>query len=176
MIMSEQENHRLLIMRHAKSDWNTGTERDFDRPLSHRGRRDALKMASWLSGEGLTPGLLVSSPALRTLQTSEIIVRELGLNRDIVIRETQIYEAGLNDLLNVVDRYAGRDDNILLIGHNPGVDSLVSFLAEEEPARTATGKLMTTAALAILHYGPEGITTSEGSARLHRLVRPRELP
>ena len=31
----------LLLLRHAKSDWESGFLNDFDRPLAKRGRQDA---------------------------------------------------------------------------------------------------------------------------------------
>ncbi|MEX2352551.1 MAG: histidine phosphatase family protein [Gammaproteobacteria bacterium] len=173
--MSRQASHRLFIMRHAKSDWNAGIDRDFDRPLSKRGIRDALKMADWMSEQNIRPDLLISSPSLRTRETAGIILSKSEMNPENVIWEQQLYEAGLNDLLGIVERYAGTADSILLIGHNPGVDSLLSLLAGEEPARTASGKLMTTAALAILDYGSSRITVKPGAGRLHRLIRPGDL-
>lgn len=44
----------LLIMRHAKSAWDSG-DSDFDRPLSDRGERDAPRMAAWIAEHNLAP-------------------------------------------------------------------------------------------------------------------------
>ena len=57
------KGRRLLIMRHAKSDWGTPGEPDFDRPLAKRGQRDAPRMGEWLRAQGLVPDLVLASPA-----------------------------------------------------------------------------------------------------------------
>lgn len=49
----------LLILRHAKSDWDSGAGTDFDRPLSRRGKHDAPRIGAWLYREGLVPDYVV---------------------------------------------------------------------------------------------------------------------
>ncbi len=57
-------SRHLLLLRHAKSAWNTGAAKDFDRPLANRGERDAPTMGKWLKKQGLVPDTVISSPAL----------------------------------------------------------------------------------------------------------------
>ena len=63
----------LLLMRHAKSDWGNLALDDFERPLNKRGRKAAAKMAQWLSLNAPPIEAIVSSPAKRARQTTEII-------------------------------------------------------------------------------------------------------
>jgi len=172
--MTMVENHKLIIMRHAKSDWSTDAGSDFDRPLSGRGDRDAPRMAAWLADQGLVPGLILSSPALRTKQTVLAVVEKLQIPEQEIVWEPSIYEASLSQLLDVLDRYSSAADCVLLMGHNPGLDSLVEYLSDTAPDYRR-GKLMTTAAVAVLDFGDKGISTREHSAQLEMLVRPKDL-
>jgi phosphohistidine phosphatase len=174
--MTSEQNHQLLIMRHAKSDWNVQYSRDFDRPLSKRGLSNAEMMGQWLSDSGLIPDRVVSSPARRAEQTSALVLKTMKLDQIKVIRDERIYEAGLGDLLKVIDEHREEAQRLLLVGHNPGMDSLVQYLAMNKPQTTLSGKLMTTAAIAVLDYGDGAISTNDRSATLVELMRPKELP
>ena len=71
----------LLIIRHAKSDWDNSSLNDFDRPLNKRGKRDAPEMAKRLLGKKISIDAFVSSPALRAFTTCKIIAQEYGIKR-----------------------------------------------------------------------------------------------
>ena len=60
---------RLIVMRHAKSSWNSPAHSDHERPLNGRGRRDAPKIGAALVERGWTPELVLSSDAQRTRET-----------------------------------------------------------------------------------------------------------
>ena len=162
-------------MRHAKSDWSTLADGDFTRPLAKRGLKNAPRMGQWLASQAFKPELLVSSPAERAKQTVLAVAEQLNTPEEKVNWDPRIYEATLHDLLAVLDDYAVQSDSILLVGHNPGLDSLVEYLSRERPVYSSSGKLMTTAAIAVLDFGDQGISTREHSAQLEMLVRPKEL-
>ena len=61
----------LILVRHAKSDWPENTD-DFDRPLAESGLQDAVKMSNFLKNQNIAIDKMVSSPALRALNTCEI--------------------------------------------------------------------------------------------------------
>ena len=77
---------KLLIIRHAKSDWNNPDLRDFDRPLNERGERNAPEMAKRLIKNDLVPQLLVSSPAVRALTTAELFAQVLGFDKKAIVQ------------------------------------------------------------------------------------------
>lgn len=167
-------SRNLLIMRHAKSDW-TANLADFDRPLNRRGLKDAKKMGIWLKKQKFCPELVISSPAQRTRQTIEIVCRQLGKDNTDIVWDERIYEASLNDLLKVVSKHGKNAGCLLLVGHNPGLDHLVNHLSKDPVPHNAGGKLMTTAAIAVLEFGKAGISVRQGSGRLMNLARPKEL-
>src|SRR5689334_13732267 len=65
--------HQLLLLRHAKSSWDDPKLPDHERPLNARGRRAAAAMRGAMRELGLTPDIVLVSPARRTMQTLEIL-------------------------------------------------------------------------------------------------------
>ena len=119
---------KLLIVRHAKSDWETGIT-DFNRPLNNRGIRVAQKMAVVLKDEGVSLDSVICSPAKRTQQTAQLLLNGVFDRTNIILKES-IYEGTFFKLLNLINNDV--DDSVatlMLIGHNPGVTELVDYLS-----------------------------------------------
>ena len=168
-------HHRLIIMRHAKSDWSTDAKTDFDRPLRKRGRKSAASIATWLKKNNIVPDVITCSPAKRAKDTALIVCKNLEIPSSIIKYDERIYESSLAELLDVVTDF-GRDAvNFLLVGHNPGLDDLLNYLSMETPQRNGSGKLMTTAAVAILDFGSGPVNAKRKGAKLVQLVRPKDL-
>jgi phosphohistidine phosphatase len=113
----------LYLVRHAKSDWETG-QADFDRPLNKRGRRDAPEMGRRLKERGPLPELIVCSPAQRAVETLELL--ELGI--ETVFNEA-IYEASAGELLDIIQQLDDGMESVMLIGHNPSMTWLAGLLS-----------------------------------------------
>ncbi len=171
--MSIEPARELLLLRHGKSDWSADYQDDFDRPLAARGRKAIKRVARRASELGWSIERAVSSPALRARQSAERFCRQVGLPRERIRWEPRIYEAGLDELLAVLAELAAEPGPLVLVGHNPGFEELLEHLCAEPPPRSASGKLLPTAALARLAL-PAG-PPAAGTARLLGLLRPREL-
>ena len=165
----------LLILRHAKSDWDSSTPSDFDRPLTKRGKRDAPKVGIWLHREGLVPDHVVSSPAERARQTAVKVCKTLDIAKGRIAWEPDIYEANLDDLLGVLGRCPADATKVLIVGHNPGLETLVRHLCGEDLDPPADGKVMPTAALARLEMPEHWDHLERGCAQLVSITRPRAL-
>jgi phosphohistidine phosphatase len=167
---------KLLILRHAKSDWDSPAATDFDRPLAKRGRKDAPRMGRWLKARGLVPSCIVCSPAERAKQTLLAVMEPLQLPPDMVLWDERIYMASLSTLLQVLADCPADTQTVLLAGHNPGMEELVSFLGGDAVTMPPNGKLMPTAALAELEMpGGKWDKLARGSGKLIALARPREI-
>lgn len=162
------------MLRHGKSDWNTGV-RDFDRPLAPRGRKATRHIGRLLAERGLLPELVVSSPALRARQTSERACRFAGIEASCIEWEPAIYEAELDTLLEVLALVPGHTARVMIVGHNPGFDELVRYLAAGTLATWDDLNLMPTAALAHLEMPGSWADLRRGAGRCLDLVRPRDL-
>lgn len=169
------QKHKFLIMRHAKSDWSTDKDGDFNRPLSARGTKAAKLMGKWLKKNQYSLDRVICSPALRARQTCQLVIKELGVAEYNVIWVAEIYGASLNDLLSIVNRHSKDCCTLLMIGHNPGLDQLLCYLSKDPPSVNVSGKLLTTAALAIFDYGSNTISTKFHKVHLQCLIRPREI-
>ena len=73
---------QLLLIRHAKSDWNDASLSDFDRPLNNRGKTDAPVMAKRLLDKKVKIDLFISSPAKRAKKTASIFAKEYDIKKD----------------------------------------------------------------------------------------------
>lgn len=168
------KSHILLLMRHAKSDWSDYASADFDRTLTDRGKRDAKKMGAWLKEKKIIPDMIVSSPAARAKRTALIVGRKTGIDPAGILWDKRIYDASLDDLLEVIAAHAKDTGRMLLIGHNPGLETLLDYLSRDQPEPDKAGKMMTTAAIAVLDYGRKPISAGRAAAHLVCLTRPRD--
>ncbi len=118
----------LILVRHAKSSWKAPTLDDRERPLNQRGERDAPEMGARLARRKDRPDLIVSSPALRTLETARIIAKKLGYARGSIVVEERLYGAGVAELLDVIRHADESVATLMLFGHNPGLTELANHL------------------------------------------------
>ncbi|MDE2719548.1 histidine phosphatase family protein [Candidatus Palauibacter polyketidifaciens] len=160
----------LLILRHAKSSWDHPGLRDHDRPLNPRGRRDAPRLGRFMAEQDLVPDRIVSSTAVRARTTAELAAAEFGA--DVEIETTyDLYGASPDGYIEVAEAMGGTAERLMLVGHNPGITSLVWHL-------TGEGEYMPTAALAAVELDIDDWTELR-SARRSRLIglwRPKALP
>ncbi len=164
---------QLLIMRHAKSDWSSVSGSDFDRPLNKRGRKDVPRIAEYLQQQDITPDRILSSPAERAKETTELLIAGFGLSGDVIQWQPKLYLAGASILIEMIrDGLEQANHSLLIVSHNPGLDEIVNYLASEPPPRSSTGKLMTTSAVAVFNHVDEIQPTH---LKLERLIRPNEI-
>jgi len=167
--------HFLYLMRHAKSDWYSAASSDFDRPLNQRGAKDAIRMGQYLQQQNINPDLILSSPAERAKQTALAVVDVLGMKSEQIELNKDLYLADRSSLLRILQSVPNAADSVLLVAHNPGLDNLVEWLAPEPPPLSESGKLMTTAAIAIFAVPEPWAKLKRNTTRLVQLLRPKEL-
>jgi phosphohistidine phosphatase len=129
---------RLILVRHAKSSWKDASLADFDRPLNKRGKQDVQVMGNRLAQRGIAPDCIVSSPARRARRTARAVAETLDYPEEDILFEDVIYEAGVPDLLQVVRCLDDSDDEVILVGHNPGFTDLCNRLSGETIANLPT--------------------------------------
>ena len=119
----------LVVLRHAEAADKEAGGNDFQRELTGKGRRQAERMGRQLAHRGLHPGLVVTSPAARALQTAEIAAGELGIPADRLAHDGAVYESNVPDLLDVLRRHGAGHRRVMLVGHNPSLEALVDLLS-----------------------------------------------
>lgn len=168
-------SRELLILRHAKSSWDSDAVNDFDRPLGPRGERDAPRMGEWMKKKKLKPDRVISSPAKRAAQTAVAVCRALGFDERMIEWDRRVYAASKSELLRVVEEVSD-SRRVMLVGHNPGFEDLLEYLWGSSAVIPDDGKLLPTATLAHLEMPDDWKSLQSGSAQNVSITRPKELP
>ena len=168
------KRRELLILRHAKSAWDTDAPADFDRPLSLRGLRASKRMGRYIADTGLVPDAIVCSTATRAVQTVLGVAQAARFTLQTVRFEGTIYEAGLSTLLDVLGDCQSDAHRTMIVGHNPGLEYLLDHLAGGVPI-PGDGKLLPTATLARLELPGDWRRLDRGQGKLLGLTRVRDL-
>ena len=173
--MPAMRHRELLILRHAKSAWDTDAPADFDRPLAPRGISAARRMGRYLAETALLPDAVVCSSATRAVQTIHGVAQAARLSLETARFEGAMYEAGLSTLLGVLGGCDPGARRTMIVGHNPGLEYLLDHLAGGVPV-PRDGKLLPTAALARLTLPGDWRRLGRGRGELIALTRVRDLP
>jgi phosphohistidine phosphatase len=175
---------RLLLLRHAKSDWS-GNLGDHDRPLAARGRKAAPRLGAFMRKRAYVPAAVLCSTAERTKETLELLLPALGGDSKIrpkIHYDRALYLAEWPVMLAILQSVAVADTPLLMVGHNPGIEQFAIALAvqpQDAVGRARFQKLerkFPTAALAVFdfdvsHWG----AVKAGTGKLMDFVRPRDL-
>tara|TARA_Y100001970_G_C13649750_1_gene562988 strand:- start:62 stop:559 length:498 start_codon:yes stop_codon:yes gene_type:complete len=159
----------IILFRHGKSDWNVNYGCDHDRPVSKRGIKAAKKMGRYLSNIDQVPELIISSTALRALNTAEIAINAGKWSSDLVL-EKKIYESSVETLKNIISKQNDKYNSICLVGHEPTFSSFI------ERCNNSIWSRFPTASMARINFSINSwydIDLKLGS--LVWLIRPKEL-
>jgi len=165
----------LLLLRHGKSDWDTGVD-DYHRPLKDRGKRGAQRIGVWLAQQKMVPDFIVTSPAERALVTAQKVCKAMGDGDAGIQLDKRIYAADIDELLAVLGDCPQEAGRVMLVGHNPGLEELLVWLVRETVPETDDGKLLPTATLARLQMPADWQALTAGCACLDSITRPGTLP
>ena len=160
---------QLLLLRHAKSSWDHPELRDHERPLNRRGLRDAPRIGRLLAEREIVPEAILSSTAVRAVMTAELVAEACGFVGEIE-RVPELYGARPCAYVEAVRELGYDREPAMVVGHNPGLESLVELLSGES-------ERMPTAALARVEFEIDDWRDFVGEGgRLRDLWRPKELP
>ncbi len=159
----------LFLLRHAKSSWDDLDLSDFDRPLNSRGEKAAPRMGKEMKKRAVKPDLILCSPSKRTKETLSLVAESADLVSTEVSFCDEIYEATVKDLLKVLHKQSKSHKTILMVGHNPGMESLLLDL-------TGDYEHFSTAALASIDVDlDDWKDLDKGVGKLRWILRPKEL-
>ena len=168
---------RLLLLRHAKSDWSMNLP-DIERQLNQRGQQSAPRMGQYIAENNLTPDRVLCSPATRASQTWQLVHKSLPAapNAEYI---DELYDFGSgNAFLNVIRRKAGDAQSLMIVGHNPSMEGLADLLSAtgDEYALKRMAHKYPTAALAVIDFDfDDWSKIAPQTGTLTRFVRPKDL-
>lgn len=123
----------ILLIRHGKAVPPGGRLDDFDRPLSSRGRRETADAAAWSLGKfrdhGIgQPGVIYTSPALRTRETAEIAAGAWDLSPEKIHHPGNLYLPSPQEVLELLWEQPEDLSFVAICSHNPGLTLLGGYL------------------------------------------------
>jgi phosphohistidine phosphatase len=160
----------LLVLRHAKSSWKDSGLADFERPLNGRGKRACDLVGRYLRKEKPGPDLVLCSTAIRARETVRLVLEAARLVVETRY-DQRLYLAGADRLAEIISQIEEERANVLLVGHNPGMEGLL-------PRLTGVTESMPTAALARIAFDVDewsAILEKKKQGRLDWLVKPKDL-
>ncbi|MFC2104584.1 histidine phosphatase family protein [Bacteroidota bacterium] len=122
----------LYIVRHGKSTWDIESVSDIDRPLKERGIRDGYTMAQRLLVQDRIPDKIISSPAVRALNSATIFARTFNLPYNKIEINEEIYHAGANIMLSLIKQTADNIKSLMVFGHNPTFTDLANYFLNDK--------------------------------------------
>ena len=152
----------LTLFRHAKTERDSTSGRDFDRKLIDRGQEDSRRVGEEMRKLGIEFDLVLSSPAARAAETAELA----GLKPRF---DERIYDAASSALLAIVQAADNQTARLAMVGHNPGFERLASRLIGQI-VEMPTGSL-----IEIDIPVGQWSEVDDGSGRVVRFIRPKEL-
>lgn len=169
--------HRLMLLRHAKTEKTTPSGQDRDRQLDERGRIEAPEMGRYMARHGLVPDVMLVSPAARAHESALLVRAQLRPEPELV-QISDLYGADVVELLRIVQRKTpAKARSAIVVGHNPGLHEFaIALTARSDPRLTTLADNFPTAALAVIDFTAGGWTKIAPEAgRLERFVSPRLL-
>jgi phosphohistidine phosphatase len=161
----------LVLARHAKAEAHTGPLSDHARALALRGRTDAQELGAMLSAAGLEPDVAYVSDAVRTSQTWELASGEWDV--PVVHRRRELYNTTVATLVALLNGTEPGATNVMVVGHEPTMSALASFLAGPGSSREALQRVahgLPTGMAAVLEFDAEWSELGHESARLRAVL------
>jgi phosphohistidine phosphatase len=168
---------RLILLRHAKSDWSVAGRADHDRELALRGNDSATKIGAYMARHALLPDLVLCSTAVRARRTWALVAEALA-EAPPVTYDDRLYEVGAKAILDVVRASSPEVHGLMVVGHNPGLRDLAELLIASGDIETRQRMLekFPTAGLAVIDFPIDAWRKLHAhSGRLDRFVAPRLL-
>ena len=172
---------RLIVLRHAKTERDSPTGRDFDRRLDERGQQDAREIGKYLADNRLSPDLALVSPAVRARETWSLVAPHLKSAE--MTFEPDLYGAEVSELLRVIAAAGGRSADpklgtLMVVAHNPGLHELSLTLIDtaQTPEHRELACNLPTSGVTVIDFAVEDwgdIAPRAGT--LERFISPRKL-
>lgn len=121
---------KIIFVRHGRAEEKSSEISDFERSLTADGKTISRIMAARFRKTESDPGLLVTSPAFRALETAFIFALQMNIPPEKVRIESDLYEkVDLIILLELVKKLDEQVNTVTLFGHNPAFTEIADRLS-----------------------------------------------
>jgi len=122
---------KIIFVRHGRAEDQASEISDFERSLTIKGKVLAREMAKRFREKESTPGVFITSPAFRALETAYIFAGELGIKQDNILIDSNLYHrADIKHLFELLKNIDEDIDAITLFGHNPAFTEMPDRLCK----------------------------------------------
>lgn len=112
---------RIYLIRHAKSSWEVAGIDDLERPLLKKGIKRTEKITQYLEHIKAKADAIISSPAVRTMETAKIIAASMGFPSEDIVVENTIYFGEADSYFDVFYGLPDAMKEVFIVGHNPNI-------------------------------------------------------
>ncbi|SHL84781.1 phosphohistidine phosphatase [Paracoccus solventivorans] len=167
--MTSPGHCRLILTRHAKSDWDDPSVSDHDRPLNARGRRSARALGDWLASRGYDPEEVLCSSSRRTAETWDCAADAVFETLPVLRIEPALYHADPATMLRVLQ--SATAPTVMMIGHNPGIAAFAAMLPAQPPLDPQFRSYPTAATLVVDFQAEDWAEVQPGQGSVRDFVR-----
>lgn len=167
--MTSPGHCRLILTRHAKSDWDDPSVPDHDRPLNARGRRSARALGDWLASRGYDPEEVLCSSSRRTAETWDCAADAVFETLPVLRIEPALYHTDPATMLRVLQ--SATAPTVMMIGHNPGIAAFAAMLPAQPPLDPQFRSYPTAATLVVDFQAEDWAEVQPGQGSVRDFVR-----
>ncbi|MDG2093586.1 MAG: histidine phosphatase family protein [SAR86 cluster bacterium] len=160
---------QIFLLRHAKSDWSTLGQQDFERPLVKRGINDALLISQYIQDKKHSVDAVFCSSAIRTKETFDLCAHSFNFSIEKATYLDELYFVSVDKAIKLIKGLDNNLSSVLLVGHNP----TMHILLEEITGKTIDS--FSTCALAQICIENSWKDLSLKNCELKSFIRPKEL-
>lgn len=133
----------LYILRHAKSDWSEPGQDDIERAIREKGIKRTGLIINYMQSNQMKPDLIISSHALRAIQTSKLIATGLNYPKNSILINPKIYYWNEDQITNLFFEVNDSVSSLMIVGHNPTFTNLANHYLEKKIDYLPTSGLVT---------------------------------
>jgi phosphohistidine phosphatase len=131
----------LYLMRHAKASRDIIGIGDIDRPLLLEGIEGTRRVVDHMIEKNIVIKHIVSSPALRAMETANIVAHGYGYSKDDILVYDELYKPDIIAFEDCIFSLADDWDHVMLVSHNPGITHFAESLVNMDEAVHTAGIL-----------------------------------
>lgn len=121
----------LIIIRHAKSDWNNPSLKDKERPLNKRGKKDAPMIGQIMKKAEVIPDVILTSDAERAFTTAKMLAYAFLPQEVSIEKVSDFYLGNIASFNRVIVDLDDSVETVFLVGHNPALESYIEYLVSD---------------------------------------------
>ena len=162
---------KLWVIRHAKSSWAEPQQRDFERPLNPRGKRDGPRMAAWLAEQAEPAQWIWSSDAARASATAQFVATGFASAAPEIVTDHRLYHSSVVEVCAVLRETPSDVSSAAVVAHNPTLTQLVNHLEGDWVLDN-----LPTFGVALFTLSGSWLDLSPAHAKLELTMTPKQLP